>query len=71
MVEVGTLAGYSGIQIARALGPDGYLHTIEVNPEFAEVARESFKKAGVADNVTVRTHLLTSSGENVFVRGEN
>ncbi|KAJ1525195.1 hypothetical protein ONE63_010027 [Megalurothrips usitatus] len=53
MVEVGTLAGFSGIQIARALGPDGHLHTIEVNPAFAEVARESFRKAGVEDRVTV------------------
>ncbi|KAK3916128.1 Catechol O-methyltransferase [Frankliniella fusca] len=53
MVEVGTLAGYSGIQIARAIGPDGHLHTIEVMPQFAEVAKESFRKAGVEDRVTV------------------
>lgn len=53
MVEVGALAGYSGILIARALGPGGHLHSVEYNPDFAEVARESFRKAGLDDRVTV------------------
>ncbi|KAK3916145.1 Catechol O-methyltransferase [Frankliniella fusca] len=53
MVEVGALAGFSGIVIARALGPGGHLHTIEFNPDYAEVARESFRKAGLEDRVTV------------------
>ncbi|KAE8743017.1 hypothetical protein FOCC_FOCC011393 [Frankliniella occidentalis] len=53
MVEVGALAGYSGILIARALGPGGHLHSVEYNPDFAEVAMESFRKAGLDDRVTV------------------
>ncbi|MBI3542610.1 MAG: O-methyltransferase [Deltaproteobacteria bacterium] len=50
-VEIGTLGGYSGTAIARALGPGGKLYTFDVEPRHAEVARESFRKAGVADRV--------------------
>jgi len=53
-VEIGTLGGYSGTWIARALPADGKLITLDNNPDHAEVARESFKRAGVADRVEVR-----------------
>jgi len=52
-VEIGTLGGYSGIVLARALGKDGLLHTVELDPRHAEVARESFRKAGVLDRVRI------------------
>ncbi len=53
-VEVGTLAGYSGIWIARGLRPDGKLITIELEPKHATFAREQFARAGVAGQVEVR-----------------
>lgn len=53
VVEVGTLAGYSGICIARALPADGELITIEVSSLHAKVARAHFARAGLADKVTV------------------
>lgn len=53
-VEIGTLGGYSGSWIARALPEDGRLITLEVNPQHAEVAREHFSLAGVADRVDLR-----------------
>ena len=53
VVEVGTLAGYSGICIARALPAHGKLFTIEVSSVHAEVARAHFEYAGLADKVTV------------------
>jgi len=52
-VEIGTLGGYSGIALARAVGKEGRLHTFELDPKHAEVARESFRKAGVLDRVTI------------------
>jgi len=52
-VEVGTLAGYSGAWIARALPGDGVLHTFEYSPKHAAVARRNFERAGVASKVTV------------------
>jgi caffeoyl-CoA O-methyltransferase len=52
-VEIGTLGGYSGVSIARGLGPEGKLYTFEFEPKHAEVAQESFKKAGVNDRVKI------------------
>jgi caffeoyl-CoA O-methyltransferase len=50
-VEIGTLAGYSGVSIVRGMLPDGVLYTIEFDPHHADVAAESFRRAGVADRV--------------------
>jgi caffeoyl-CoA O-methyltransferase len=53
IVEVGTLGGYSGIHLARALPADGKLYTLEMSPEHAAVARKSFELAGVASKVEI------------------
>lgn len=53
-LEIGTLGGYSGIWIARGLGPGGHLITLEKEPKHADVAREHFKAAGVADRIEIR-----------------
>ncbi|UCH61240.1 MAG: O-methyltransferase [Anaerolineales bacterium] len=53
-VEIGTLGGYSGTWIARGLPPEGRLITLEIEPHHAQVAREHFQLAGVADRVEVR-----------------
>src|SRR5580698_3615844 len=45
-VEIGTLGGYSGTCICRGMGPEGKLHTMEINEVNAQVAKESFVKAG-------------------------
>jgi predicted O-methyltransferase YrrM len=54
ILEIGTLAGYSAIWLARALPPDGRLITLESEPRHAEVARANIAKAGFADLVEVR-----------------
>jgi predicted O-methyltransferase YrrM len=51
VVEVGTLAGYSAIHMARALPPGGRLYTIENEAAHADIARQSFERAGVADRI--------------------
>lgn len=52
-VEIGTLGGYSGTWIARALPDNGKLFTLEVNEKHARVARAGFEQAGVSDKVEV------------------
>jgi caffeoyl-CoA O-methyltransferase len=52
-VEIGTLGGYSGVCLLRGMGESGVLHTFEISDHHAEVARESFAKAGVADRAKV------------------
>jgi len=54
IVEIGTLGGYSGLWLARGLPPDGKLITIEKEPKHAEVAREHFALAGLADRADLR-----------------
>lgn len=53
-IEVGTLAGYSGIWIARGLAPGGRLVTIEREPKHAAFAEREFEAAGVGAAVEVR-----------------
>lgn len=53
ILEIGTLGGYSGIHLARALPDDGELVTLEIDPHHAEVARRNFERAGVARKVKV------------------
>jgi predicted O-methyltransferase YrrM len=53
ILEVGTLAGYSALWLARALPPDGRLVTLEYEPRHAEVARRNIERAGLSDRVEV------------------
>lgn len=53
VLEIGTLAGYSTINLARGVGPDGSVVTLEFEPKHAEVARANLERAGVADRVEV------------------
>ncbi|HWI71942.1 MAG TPA: O-methyltransferase [Baekduia sp.] len=54
ILELGTLAGYSTIWLARAVPADGgRVVTLEADPDHAAVARENLERAGVADRVEV------------------
>ncbi len=53
-IEIGTLGGYSGTWIARGLVDGGKLITLEKESKHADVARENFVKAGVADRVEIK-----------------
>ena len=54
ILEIGTLAGYSTIWLARALPGDGRLITLEVDPQRAQLANENFLKANLAAIVELR-----------------
>jgi predicted O-methyltransferase YrrM len=54
ILEVGTLGGYSTIWLARGLNPDGRLITLEVNPDYAEIAGANIARAGLSEMVEVR-----------------
>jgi caffeoyl-CoA O-methyltransferase len=64
VVEVGTLAGYSTIWLARALPQDGKLYSIEFDPKHAAVARQNVQAAGLDDRVEV----LEGHGIDVLAR---
>jgi caffeoyl-CoA O-methyltransferase len=52
VVEIGTLAGYSAINLARALPADGHLWTLENSPKHRAVAEASIVRSGLGDKVT-------------------
>ncbi|MBI3270646.1 MAG: class I SAM-dependent methyltransferase [Planctomycetes bacterium] len=53
VIEVGTLAGYSALWMARALPPGGRVRTIEVEPRHAAFAREWAAKSDAAGKIEV------------------
>lgn len=55
ILELGTLAGYSTIWMARALPKDGKLITLEFDPKHAAVAQKNIERAGVAGQVQIKT----------------
>ena len=62
VLEIGSLAGYSGIWLARALPADGLLTTLEIDPHHAGLARQAYDEAGVAD----RVRLLQGDARNIL-----
>jgi predicted O-methyltransferase YrrM len=54
VLEIGTLAGYSTIWLARALPSDGTVVTLEYDPTHAAVARANFSRAGLGDRIDLR-----------------
>jgi predicted O-methyltransferase YrrM len=52
-LELGTLAGYSAIWIARGLADGGKLITVEFNDRHADFAAGEFETAGVGDRVEI------------------
>lgn len=54
VVEVGTLAGYSALRLARGMAPGGKLWTFEIEPHHAQIARENVQAASLSNVIEVR-----------------
>lgn len=52
ILEIGTYTGYSAICLAKGLGLDGVIHTIEMNPEHETMAKKYFQEAGIEHQVS-------------------
>lgn len=55
VLDIGTAIGYSAIWLARVIGKDGRITSIEIDPVRAERAREFVRRAGVQDQVEIIT----------------
>lgn len=69
VVELGTLAGYSAIWMARALPEDGRLITVEKEPARTELARRYVARAGLGERVDVLEGLAADLLDDVAARG--
>jgi predicted O-methyltransferase YrrM len=54
VLEIGTLGGYSTIWMARAVGSEGRVITLELENRHAEIAQRNFENAGVAERIDLR-----------------
>lgn len=70
VLEIGTLAGYSTINLARGVGPAGHVVTLEYEPAHADVARENLARAGVADRVEIVVGAALDTLPTLAGRGE-
>jgi caffeoyl-CoA O-methyltransferase len=52
ILEIGALGGYSGIWLCKALPEDGTLTSLEINEEYAKVAKNNIEQAGYGIKVT-------------------
>ena len=69
VLEFGTLAGYSTIWLARAVGAEGRVTTLEVDETAARVSRENFERAGVADRIDLLLGPATESSAGLVRDG--
>jgi predicted O-methyltransferase YrrM len=70
VLEIGTLAGYSTIALARGVGPGGQVVTLEYDPAHAEVARKNLRGAGVDDRVEIVVGAALDTLPRLAERGE-
>jgi predicted O-methyltransferase YrrM len=54
VLEIGTLAGYSTIWLARAVPPGGRVITLEANAMHADIARANIERAGLTGRIEIR-----------------
>ena len=69
ILEIGTLAGYSTIWMARALPAGGQVVTLEMDPKHAEVSRKNFALAGLDKIIELRLGKALDSLPRVAAEG--
>jgi predicted O-methyltransferase YrrM/uncharacterized damage-inducible protein DinB len=69
ILEIGTLAGFSTIWLARGLVPGGSLVTLELDPERARLARTNIERAGCGESVEILVGPATQSLESLRATG--
>lgn len=70
ILELGTLAGYSTIWLARALPAGGKLVSLEFSPKHAEVATANLTRAGLADKTEIIVGPAIESLAKLHARNE-
>jgi predicted O-methyltransferase YrrM len=70
VLEIGTLAGYSTIALARGVGAAGRVVTLEYEPRHADVARANLAAAGVDERVEIVVGVALDTLPTLAERGE-
>ena len=54
ILELGTLAGYSTIWMAKALPENGRIISLELDPHHADIAKKNIGRAGLSEKIEIR-----------------
>lgn len=65
VLEIGALGGYSGICLARGLGSEGKLTSLELEERYATLASNNLTKAGFGNQVSYMTGAALQSLEKL------
>ncbi len=71
VLEIGTLAGFSAICMARALPENGKLITLEYEQKNADVSRDNFKQAGLESKIELRQGAALSSLQDLISENQD
>lgn len=69
-LEIGVFTGYSSLAIALALPDDGRIFACDVSEEYTAIAREFWRRAGVADKIDLRLAPATDTLDELLEEGE-
>jgi predicted O-methyltransferase YrrM len=70
VIEVGSFTGYSALSMALALPDDGRVVALDVSPEFTDIAKGYWKKAGMDGKIELRLGPAQASLDNMIAMGE-
>ena len=51
IIEIGTYTGYSALCMAEGLQKNGKLHTLDINEEYASIAKKYFNRSIYSENI--------------------
>ncbi|RIK41574.1 MAG: SAM-dependent methyltransferase [Chloroflexi bacterium] len=69
-LEVGVFTGYSSLNVALALPPDGELVACDVSDEYTAVARRYWQEAGVAGKITLHLGPAVATLQRFLEKGQ-
>ncbi len=70
IIEIGTLGGYSTIWLGRAVNGQGKVISIEIEKNFAEVAKRNIERAGLSNSVEIKTGNALDLLNQIDLKGE-
>lgn len=69
-LEIGVFTGYSSLCVAQALPADGRLVALDVSDEWTRVAREYWRRAGLAERIELRLGPAIGSLDALLAEGQ-
>ena len=61
VLEIGTFTGYGTLCMAKAVGDDGRIITLECTTRYSDIGRKYWKQAGVDERIDLRVGMALSS----------